>query len=247
MWRRPCEHPRWAPPPASGSARIRHRAAVVHSEDATQRPRQTASAWPGGGAAGTWPTAPTCCCSWTAAPASNSSCCRYRRRTTLWCAVCGWVGGVGGQAGPLPPRPSCHRRAWRSAHSTPPGLRASSQVSCGMAMDKFLVYCKLMRAGYIVQRCARACCNRLGCCMPSPARRGPPRLAGVTAQRTATSEDPGAVRPCSGPCVRASWHMTATRCHADTLLTGSSSHSTTRATSGTCGGTILPVPHQAAP
>lgn len=24
-----------------------------------------------------------------------------------------------------------------------------------MAMDKFLVYCKLMRAGYIVQRCAR--------------------------------------------------------------------------------------------
>ena len=32
------------------------------------------------------------------------------------------------------------------------------QVSCGVSMDHYLVYCKLMRAGYIVQRCVLLVC-----------------------------------------------------------------------------------------
>jgi hypothetical protein len=35
-------------------------------------------------------------------------------------------------------------------------LSYSSQLSTGVTMDMYIIYCKLMRSGYIVQRCVAA-------------------------------------------------------------------------------------------
>jgi hypothetical protein len=64
---------------------------------------------------------------------------------------------------------------------------APTQVGCGVSMSFYLVYCKLMRAGYIAQRRAARRCTTAWVC--------PPQSWAVTSQRADPSSHAGPACP----------------------------------------------------